>query len=106
MTKAQLIALMNIALASKQPITAKMLRDFLENVFDVMYNLGGFQTKEVTLSGATFQDNDLIGADVENIALFNKGMELTTSIGSTFTAATGTLTFATSKSGSAKLYYR
>lgn len=106
MTKAQLLALMNTLLASGQPITAKMLREFQEAIIDAIFQSNGFTALEVTLSGDTYQNNDLIGADEENLMLFNTGLELTTAYGSSFNSGTGTITFATSKSGSAKLYYK
>jgi hypothetical protein len=103
MTKQELIDIINVNLASGQPMTAKQLRQV--NRLEVNEIYGGVQVvaQAITLNGTTYQNEILEDVDIEKILIMYGGTDLT-SQGASFDSPTGTFTFPVALNGSAKLY--
>jgi hypothetical protein len=93
LTKQQLLDLNSTLLASNKPITAENHRDFnIQFIEAIFVAVAGMNAKGITLSGTTYQDDDLIGKELKDFLILGNGTELTQQ-GATFDSITGTITF-------------
>lgn len=106
LTKTQLLSKMNLTYVTNGNIRAAEVRSYQTDLIDTLFAGTAYTSKEVTLNGTTYQDNDLIGITIDNILLFNKGVEVSTASGTTFDSTTGTFTFPLARTGTAKLLYK